>query len=452
MANSSMLNEDILWTIFTLIAKDNEKNMFNKLQCVLNGTLVCRQCRQCLLSATNVWGRLIFVDSNRLHEKKPTVELLELITNRSGGTSPLFIEATAAYQKPDTGLRLFLCQFMEEAWERIQEIHFEMIDKTIDQQIRKRTRAVIARPAPNLRVFYVHGSDFDITHDSDFDLKLFYRKLFREKRYPTDHLLPAFANFAPRLEVFLVSDVYFPLQAAWLSGLRSLVVAYRCTKKWFTDLSLSQLLEVLECMPRLESLKLCHLQSFNPINIPQEGKHVDLPNLKYMMLSGHPDICVFIRDHVLGAQTGCLLDLELVVEEAQRDDDSHFTSLGDLFSTTLQRNMTLASPPHQRIESGTTPRIQLRYSCGPSGKENSRLLEALLAVFTQFSDATTLELIIMEMANYYVECLLVAMTAVTTLEVAFSETLYWLTFIRWNGTDHLVFPKLQTLRVHIDGP
>ncbi|KAF4619467.1 hypothetical protein D9613_004656 [Agrocybe pediades] len=450
MAKGVILNEDLLWMIFTLVAEDDQKNMSNRLQCVLNGTHVCRQWRMCLLSATNVWGRLIFVDSNRPREKKPTLELLELVAKRSGNTSPLFIEATATRHGVDTGLRLFLCQLMKEAWERIQEIHFELIDDTRDQQIRKRTRAVIARPAPNLRIFRVYGSDFNITHDNDFMFILNkYDKLFSEGVYPADRAVPPFANFAPRLEEFFVGHIYFPQQAAWLSGLRSLVVAYDCNALWIAYRSLPQLLEALQSMPRLESLE-CRLQDFHRRESPQEGKYVDLPNLKYMLLSAHPDICTFLRDHIRGAQTGCLLHLELMVDEYLESDGSNFMSLGDVFSTTLQRNMALASPPAQHITSmtmflcdyrmvfhlklqsarfGTIPTIRFDHYPGCERKENQGLLVALLSVFSHFKDITTLKLGRLDMGNYYIKCLL-SMTSVTTLEAWFSGTLYWLTFIR----------------------
>ncbi|KAF4619507.1 hypothetical protein D9613_004632 [Agrocybe pediades] len=317
MSNVVMLNEDVLWIIFILIAEDDKRNMSNKLQCVLNGSLVCRQWRQFLLSATNIWGRLISVDSDRLCDKKPTVKLLELITQRSRGTSPLFIEATATRKCVDTKLRLFLCRFMEEAWERIQEIHFEMTYNTDDQQIRKRTRAVIGRPSPNLRVFCVYGEDFRIMGDNDFD-----RHSFLAKRsvigkhyhwYPFDYIVPAFANFAPRLEEFLVCDVYFPPQAPWLSNLRSLVVGYGCTRGWFPCDYLSELLGVLVMMPCLESIEVNHLHRFARESIHGDTDVIDLPDLEYMMLWGPPEMCGFVHNHIRGAPSGCMVKLNIEV-------------------------------------------------------------------------------------------------------------------------------------------
>ncbi|KAF9547322.1 hypothetical protein CPC08DRAFT_769470 [Agrocybe pediades] len=474
MSNTVTLNEDVLWTIFTTIAEDDREEMDDRLQCVLNGTLVCQQWRQNLLSARNIWGRLVYVDSKSPYRRKCTLELLKLVTKRSGSASPLFIQATARWQTADRNVRLFLCQFMSNEWERVEEIYFNMVDQSPDKQIRDKTRAVVARPAPRLRVFHVQGDHHE--DDWDFDFDSYFERFIKDNICTTNHFLPAFANSAPQLEEFLVCCVFFPLNAPWLSTLRSLVVDHYCLAQWFPRHSLSQLLRVLELMPGLESLQLHHLHLSTGYTPPKLDNHViDMRNLTRFQINAPPNICSFLRDHIHGSQAGCVVNLNIVVDDNPRLQlpDSYLASLDDLFSETLKQNMALTSPPGQDTDyiikmylrcevmefvpklqsakAGTCPSIEFRYPHMPGERENRALLTVLRSVFSQFRRATTLHIAKMGMADYYVKCLL-SLPSITTLEVMLSSVLYWLSFIRWDYADHAIFPHLQTLRVYVNGP
>ncbi|KAF4619510.1 hypothetical protein D9613_004635 [Agrocybe pediades] len=481
MSNVPVLNHDIIYTIFTLIAEDDKEHMDNRLQCILNGTLVCRHWHQSIIPASNIWCRLIYVDSARRNSKRQTLSLLQLVLKRSGETAPLFIEATASIRTAKQPLRLFLCKLMDSAWERIESITFNVLEMEQEREITtKAIRSVIARQAPNLRIFRVRGADFDIDNPSSFSSDSSSSNINDRGTIDTR---PLFGNVAPRLEVFLIADIYFSLRAPWLANLRCLEVAQKYHGDWFPRTSIPKLLKALKLMPRLTSLELRNMDEFVVRSSWNNADATELPCLQYIKLCGPPDPCNFLLKHIRGARTGCLVHLTLVVERDWQAgvvyDSGPFQGL---FSTSFQKTDTLrlcsAQPTTymgvilgqqeckfieksrpselvdykgEKADSGT--RIEIKFEIDqryPGVRvEYPALLTAFRAMFSQFKDVTTLYIQDMEMAEYYIESLM-SMPSVTTLEVMFARPLHWLTRTRRNDRDFPILPALQTLRVHLN--
>ncbi|PPQ69048.1 hypothetical protein CVT26_003762 [Gymnopilus dilepis] len=248
------LNHDILWTVFALIAEDDELSledfpvMLNEphyipLDTIIVASHVCTIWRNILLRSTNIWGKILRVDRLVQMGREWREEIM-----RRTGTASLHFKGEIKQNVPD---QKFTINLLRSTWSRVQRVEVCLYPMSRSPQWDQ----VLVLPAPRLESFKIYG----INHSAGS--------------------LNFFEGAAPCLRMMHTDCIGHNLHAPWATQLQSL-------KLWRTDQpDADDLLKTLPSMPLLRHLHLAYVLGSPPTSFPPE-KSIHLPRLKSLHLSG----------------------------------------------------------------------------------------------------------------------------------------------------------------------
>ncbi|KDR84477.1 hypothetical protein GALMADRAFT_237353 [Galerina marginata CBS 339.88] len=283
------LPDELLWLISSI-----NGNMFSNNDALTDTrytSQVCHRWRQILLERPSVWGRLIDLDV--LCKATVKEEWGNEVLRRSQGAL-LWIRGSVVRGSQDQAW-IFFELLLNNHWTRIQKVVVDVPpidDRFLDWQ-------TFLQPAPNLETFQVQFCYYDpwsmqgsnsVWRASSEDKLLF-------SRFPQDLPLALFSNNAPSLRKFVPTQIYFSLDAPWLSNLRSISLS--------RPITLRKAFQAIQQMPLLEYLNLVALRyTPNEPTLP----HLSFARLTNIILSDFFNVWSRVLNHITPAP-GCSLSL-----------------------------------------------------------------------------------------------------------------------------------------------
>ncbi|KAF9542667.1 hypothetical protein CPC08DRAFT_801825 [Agrocybe pediades] len=155
------LNDDPLLLTFNTIATSRDNPVGVRQATIRHASQVCQGWRALFLSASYIWGRLIWI--NRVQKEDWMKRVLERAKTTSLLSAVLDGEGRPWSAKPERIFYSLAISFLQTAWESLEEMHISY-RSSISQLARKFNREIweqIANPAPNLRSFAIRESGGD---------------------------------------------------------------------------------------------------------------------------------------------------------------------------------------------------------------------------------------------------------------------------------------------------
>ena len=222
----SLLQDDILWRIFTYIGHDrthrsDTDTKRHPLTIIRNVTHVSRAWRNLLIGSTSIWAGMIDMNVMGTFSEHWRTEIM-----RRTGESPLRVYGrVVGHHKPT---REFFVSIMVHLWPRVQELDVDILNSNIFDE--GTWDAFWDIPPKQLSCFRV--SFTDISGSLPY----------------SDHKSILFADCAPALQIFQSYQLGFKPQATWISQLRSLTIS--------SPLDVVFVLDILSQTTHLEEVSL----------------------------------------------------------------------------------------------------------------------------------------------------------------------------------------------------
>ncbi|KAF8908591.1 hypothetical protein CPB84DRAFT_1822121 [Gymnopilus junonius] len=248
------LDLDILWTIFTINADIDDPGALNS---TLMNSQVCSSWHNLLLTTPSIWGRLLNLD---VLSKGGNIRPAEIL--RRSGSSSLWIKADI------TGaphLKEFFFNIVDQHWQRIKYLDISLPSNLVTFE----RWNVFCLPAPHLETFKVC-----IRHTGGLT-----RRGLHQVAHTWSNSHHLFANEAPMLREFYVTQYKFDHPPGWVTRLSALRIGYPFT--------LQEALFAVQEIPNLESFVISTLKvTVNPDTI-QRLPHIYSTKLNFCALYGH---------------------------------------------------------------------------------------------------------------------------------------------------------------------
>ncbi|KJA24817.1 hypothetical protein HYPSUDRAFT_214378 [Hypholoma sublateritium FD-334 SS-4] len=256
------LNRDILWYIFEINA-----DMFahaDALEITRKTSQVCRSWRVILLGASQLWARLIDLDTlptRKTHWRDKVF--------RRGRAAPLWIKGVNLTGKSNAKvLSLFFLDLLGNNWHRIQVLVVHMPVPCPMQRW-----APLFSPAPhletfNLNLYSVRPINAAIQHEfARADL---------------------FSRDAPKLRSLSIKSMRFDLTAPWWKQLRTLELTAIPTVRGVLD--------ILSAVPSLERLRIDNIGAAVHDDSLPLSPITTLPNLEHLTLTVNIEMIILLLD------------------------------------------------------------------------------------------------------------------------------------------------------------
>ncbi|PPR06705.1 hypothetical protein CVT26_001371 [Gymnopilus dilepis] len=288
----STLLEDVLWRIFLVIVSRTEdapsrtyeydapSGWDNRpVNVTWRCAQVCHRWRELLLNAPSLWGRLIDLDAFSSMGSRQKDEIM-----RRTGESPLIVKGGVFIARAHE--RDYFMFLLQHHWPRVESLRIRISGTRL---LEKSAWDILYQPAPRLRNIHVHSRD-------GFDLA------------PSQADMHLFENEAPQLEAFgsWKLNVMLQPELRWLSVIRRLDISYS------QKMTISDWLEALKQMPRLESLSL--LKALPDPSDASTSVSVHLPYLTKIDLTGGLRACTVLMEQIFPSKQ-CRLSLNTFDEE-----------------------------------------------------------------------------------------------------------------------------------------
>ncbi|KAF9552422.1 hypothetical protein CPC08DRAFT_714643 [Agrocybe pediades] len=209
------LNDDLLLFIFNTIAINRAVDIKNRQDGIRHASQVCRRWRDLILSASYIWGRLIWVhNSQRLAWMQ---EVLERAKSTSLFSVTVDLSQLEPWDEEDQRVGSFAVHVLAETWERLEEVNIEIYvpkDCMYADEAWNKIYDQTQNPAPNLRIY-------------------------------SAPLTSSFGGSAPLLRSFTASTL--PSRTPWLSHVTTLE---------FTPYSFEDIVNTVSWAPHLRVLRL----------------------------------------------------------------------------------------------------------------------------------------------------------------------------------------------------
>lgn len=331
-----MLNEDILWRIFSINADEDEleeggygfnPNFSNghtittaaswvngvggvggkstraigALNVIRYISQACRSWRKILLDSPSIWASIINV--NYLLQKEDCWR--EEVLKRTG-RAPMSVRGTVDGRYGPA--RELFASLLRENWDRIRKLNVRIRNR---DAINGRTWEIFQRPAQSLESFVV-----------TFYLAVGQLSFGNGKE---EGELMLFSDRAASLKEFNCTQVRFSLRASWLGHLRSVTLS--------APFTMEDILDGLPNMPLLESLDLRQdIVSLHDDVMTLSSPPIRLEFLSKIVILNKRRLCLGFLDHIIPAP-GCTLD----VRTTDRVQGDQFPVPNDPERSLLQR-------------------------------------------------------------------------------------------------------------------
>ncbi|KAF8176966.1 hypothetical protein BJ912DRAFT_986536 [Pholiota molesta] len=283
------LDQYLLWLIFSENAQmdmelsytsrlNHRTRSLHPLTLLRRTSQVCDLWRTILLQSPSLWGQALDIEALLWSHEN----WRKLVISRTGHA---FLHVKGCVRidpehEPWKSTGEIFMSLLNEFWPRIRRLCIEVMEVGIQSEEKALTRwRVLQRPAPNLEYFNIH---FGLNSLSN---------LFVTEGH---HL---FSDDSPCLRYFLATNIHFQLCMPCFFHLKSLKLS-----SYFT---VPQILDALSEMDSLESLTV------NSLSIPDAFplRHISLPRLDNIQISGTTGACMPLLDHITAAP-GCRVYLE----------------------------------------------------------------------------------------------------------------------------------------------
>jgi len=242
-ARHTVLNSDILWTIFNLNAENEDIEPRYRLIHIMSCSHVCTEWRQILLDSPLIWGKLMI-----LYDWSMSQEWIEEILSRSK-SAPLWIHAVVygvqTYSEKSNEFFDCFMRILDRFWNRVERFTWLMGFGV--EPMNENIWHIFQRPSPILKTFSMHHS---------ISVPLFYMP--QQYIFPINPSgTPLFGDSAPMLQHFTTNVIAdMPHGEGWFRNLRSLaLIGPLC------GIKLRTLMEMLTHIPRLEKLTVDNTSS-----------------------------------------------------------------------------------------------------------------------------------------------------------------------------------------------
>ncbi|KAF4619513.1 hypothetical protein D9613_004639 [Agrocybe pediades] len=292
--NIQSLNRDVLFMIFNFnVTDEDEPSMLPRLRTTLSASHVCRTFRDVLLFSPSIWGKLVHIDSSQGATSR---SMVEEIMQRSGQTTPLWIEASQTRDRSDressrTARRELLLEILQSFWPRVQRI--SVVSDVDGYGIDRRISEIFRRPAPFLQIF-----------KASIPLGPYLYK----PEAQADIALSLFSQEAPSLRTFGYDGFHLPTTSPWYSN----ITHFDTVQGTALNRQLDDTLNILNLMPRLRYLRMLADGQFFWNVSHDEKDSITLPHLKYIELSNfEANSARELLRRVKPSPKGCLTNLRL---------------------------------------------------------------------------------------------------------------------------------------------
>ncbi|KAF9546825.1 hypothetical protein CPC08DRAFT_715935 [Agrocybe pediades] len=195
-----ILNEDLLLLVFNTISKEPDVHIEHRQAAIRYASQVCQGWRNLILSASSIWGRLIWI--NPVQRLDWMQEVLERAETSSSLCATVELIGVSWGTQDGFVLSAFTLSALKKIWERLEEVDIDTASDLTDygRKIESGLWKQMETSAPNLRVFVFCDSTW-------------------MDRSPSANL---FNNNAPRLQEFTTHLLIAPQSASWFSHITTL--------------------------------------------------------------------------------------------------------------------------------------------------------------------------------------------------------------------------------------
>ncbi|KAF4609446.1 hypothetical protein D9613_012941 [Agrocybe pediades] len=195
-----ILNEDLLLLVFNTISKEPDVHIEHRQAAIRYASQVCQGWRNLILSASSIWGRLIWI--NPVQRLDWMQEVLERAETSSSLCATVELSGVSWGTQDGFVLSAFTLSALKKIWERLEEVDIDTASDLTDygRKFESGLWHQMETSAPNLRVFAFCDSTW-------------------MDRSPSANL---FNNNAPRLQEFTTHLLIAPQSASWFSHITTL--------------------------------------------------------------------------------------------------------------------------------------------------------------------------------------------------------------------------------------